>query len=310
MSILSGTATCERHYISLWPKTCRIGPQSNISRVFQPTILSTQTQQQMEANFGSEQTEPFPKDGEIQDGDTRNHQDISPARGVGNLSRLQGCLLPYTNTGTFQEISQISCPRSDIPVQSSVFWSVHSTYGVHCDSKGGETDGHSQGYKNPPVPRRMVGKSYIPPNLSQTHPDPSQNVPGPGLVGELGKIRTGAQTSLRLRRLPVRPQVRSSQTNTGPLAQSSREDTRAVSTSDLPDPAVYVPNRSINSHRKAGSPRPIAHETHTMAYQEQLEGAGISREDHSSTKITPPAFTMVSRGKQCATRSTITPHKT
>ena len=108
-------------------KRRRIGPQSNISRVFQPTILSTQTQQQLEANFGSEQTEPFPKDGEIQNGDTGNHQDISPARGVGNLSRLQGCLLPYTNTGTFQEISQISCPRSDIPAQSSAFWSVHSS---------------------------------------------------------------------------------------------------------------------------------------------------------------------------------------
>ena len=290
-------------------KRSRTGPQSNISRVFQPNILSTQTQQQLAANFGSEQTEPFPKDGEIQNGDTGNHQDISPARGVGNLSRFQGCLLSYTNTGTFQEISQISCPGSDITVQSSAFWSVHSTYGVHCDSKGGETDGHSQGYKNPPVPRRLVGKSYIPPNLSQRHPDPGQNVPGFGLVGELGKVRTGAQTSLRLRRLPVRPQVRSGQTDTGPLAQSSREDTRVVSTPDLSGPAVYVPDRSINSHRKAGSPRPIAYETHTVASQKQLEGAGISREDHSSTKITPPTFTMVARGKQCATRSTITPHK-
>ena len=131
-----------------------------------------------------------------------------------------------------------------------------------------------------------------------------------GWLVNLEKIRTGAQTSLRLRRLPVRPQVRSGQTDTGPLAQSSREDTRAVSTSDLPGLAVYVPNRSINSHRKAGSPRPIAHETHTVASQKQLEGAGISREDHSSTKITPPTFTTVARGKQCATRSTITPHKT
>ena len=215
--------------------------------------------------------------------------------------------IPYT--GTFQEISQISCPGSDIPVQSSAFWSVHSPYGVHCDSKGGETDGHSQGYKNPPVPRRLVGKSYIPPNLSKTHPDPGQNVPGFGRVGELGKVRTGTQTSLQLRRLPVRPQVRSGQTDTGPLAKSSRENTRAVNTSDLSGPAIYVPDRSINSHRKAGSPRPIAYETHTVASQKQLEGAGIAREDHSSTKITPPTFTMVATGKQCATRSTITPHK-
>ena len=94
-------------------KRGRIGPQSNIPRVFQPTLFGSQTQQEMEANTGSEQTESFPKDGEIQNGDTGNHQNISPTRGVGNLSRLQRCLLPYTNTGTIQEISRISCPRSD-----------------------------------------------------------------------------------------------------------------------------------------------------------------------------------------------------
>ena len=215
-----------------------IGSQSNFPRVFQLTFSGSQTQQQMEADLRCEQTESFPKNGDIQDGNTRGHQNFPPTRRVGNLSRLQGCLLPYSNTGTVQEISQISCPGSDIPVQSSAFWSVHSPYGVHCDSKGGKTDGHSQGYKNPPVPRRLVGKSYIPSNLSKTHPDPGQNVPGFGLVGELGKVRTGAQTSLRLCRLPVRPQVWSGQTYTGPLGKSPGKDTRAVSTSDLSGPAV------------------------------------------------------------------------
>ena len=51
------------------------------------------------------------------------------------LYTFQGCLLPYTNTGTIQEISEISCPGSDIPVQSSAFRSVHSTLGLHCNNK-------------------------------------------------------------------------------------------------------------------------------------------------------------------------------
>ena len=46
---------------------------------------------------------------------------------------------------------------------------VHSTLGVHRDPKGGETDGHTQGFKNPPVPRRLVGESQIPPGLSPTY---------------------------------------------------------------------------------------------------------------------------------------------
>ena len=263
----------------------------------------------MEAYTGPKQTKSFPQGGEIQNGDTGNHQDIPPARGVGNLIRLQGCLLPYTNTGTVQEISPISCPGPDLPVQSTAFWSVHNAHGVHCLGKGGETDGHTQGYKNPPVPRRLVGQSQIPPNLSPAHPNLGQDVPGSRLAGELREIRTGAQTSLQLRRLPVWPQVRPGQTDTGPVAKSSRKNTNTAVTTGLSGPTVHVLDRSVNSHRKTSSPRPVAHETHTVASQEQLEGTGISREGHPSTQIPAPTLTMVAKGKQCAPRSTITPHK-
>ena len=150
-------------------KCCRTSKKPNFSGVFQQTIFSPKTQQQVATYPRSEQTESFPQGGEIQDGNTGNHQDVPPTRGVGHLNRFQGRILPYTNTGTVQEISEISCPRSDIPVQGPALWSVHSTLGVYCDSKGGETDGQSQGYKDPPVPRRLVGESHIPPGLSPTY---------------------------------------------------------------------------------------------------------------------------------------------
>ena len=171
-------------------KCNRTGPQSNISGVFQPTLPSPQTQQQMEANTGSKQTKPLPQGGEIQNGDTRNHQNIPPTRGVGHLSRLQGCLLPHTDTGTIQEIPKISCPGPDLSIQGTALWSVHSAHGVHCTSKRGKTDGHTQGYKNPPVARRLVGEGQIPRNFSPAHPNSHQNVPGPRLAGEFGEIRT------------------------------------------------------------------------------------------------------------------------
>ena len=122
-------------------------------------IFGSQTQQQMETNTGPEQIKSVPQDGKIQTGDTRNHQNFPPTGGVGHLDRFQECLLSYPNTGTIQEIPEISCPGLDIPIQSTTFWSVHSTLGVHCSSKGGETGGHTQGYKNPSVPRRLVSKS-------------------------------------------------------------------------------------------------------------------------------------------------------
>ena len=65
-------------------------------------FFSPKAQQQMETYTRSEPTKSFPQGGKIQTGDTGNRQDIPPTRGVGHLNRLQGRLLPYTNTGTVQ----------------------------------------------------------------------------------------------------------------------------------------------------------------------------------------------------------------
>ena len=150
-------------------------------------FLGSKTTQLLETYSRSEQTKPF-----------GGHQYHPPIRGVGYLNRFQGRLLPYTNTGTVQEISEISCPGSDIPVQSSAFRSVYSTHGVHCSNKGVETDGHTQGYKDPPIPRRLVGESQIPPGLSPPHSRSSENMPRTRLAGEFRKIRTGTKASLPL----------------------------------------------------------------------------------------------------------------
>ena len=271
------------------------GSKSQIPRVFQLTISSPKAQQQMEANTGPKQTKPFPQGGKVHNGDTGNHQNIPPTRGVGHLSRFQRCLLPHTNTRTIQEIPTIPCPGPDLSVQSTALWSVHIAHGVHCVSKGGETDGHTPGYKDPPVPRRLVGESQVLSNLSPAHPKLSPNMPGTRLGGEFREIRTGTQTGLRLCRLPVRPQ--------------SVTSTNTFVTTGLSGPAVHVPDRSSNSHRKASSPRPTTHETHTVASQKQLEGPRISREDYPSTKDPASSFTMVAKGRQCASRLTVTPSK-
>ena len=48
-------------------------------------------------------------------------------------------------------------------------------------------------HKNLPVPRRLVGESYIPPGLSPAHSRSSEDMPRTWLAGELGKIRSGTE---------------------------------------------------------------------------------------------------------------------
>ena len=231
-------------------------------------------------------------------------------RGVGYLNLFQGRLLPHSNTGTVQEISEISRPGSDLSVQSTTIRFVLSTHGVHCRSKEGETDGHTQGYKDPPIPRRLVGESQILPNLSPAYTGFSKNVLTTRLAGEFGEIRAGTKTSLRFCRLPVRPQVRSGLAHTGLVAEPSRENTETAIHSGLCNPAVHVLDRSANRHRKASSPRPTPYETHTVASQKQLEDTRVSRKSDPNSQITAPPPTVVAGGRQFYSRSTITPNKT
>ena len=109
-------------------KCCRTGSKPDFTRVFRLFLVPKPNKWRPILDLN--QSKSFPQGGEIQNGDVGNHQDVPKARGMGHLHRLQGRLLPYTNTGTIQEIPQISYPRSDIPVQSSAFRPVHSTLGV------------------------------------------------------------------------------------------------------------------------------------------------------------------------------------
>ena len=75
-----------RGITSAYSKKCyRTGKQTDLPGVLQPIIPGSQTQQQMEANPGLEQSKPFSQNRKIQDGNSGNHQNLSPTRTVGNL---------------------------------------------------------------------------------------------------------------------------------------------------------------------------------------------------------------------------------
>ena len=141
------------------------------------------------------------------------------------------------------------------------------------------------------------------------HTNPSKNVSETRLAGECRKIGTGAETSLQLCRLPIRPQVRPGQTDTGPVAKPSRQNKITTASTDLSGPAVHVLDRPTDSHIKTSSLRPPTHETHTVASQKQLESTRIPGKGYSSTQVTSPTLAMVATGREHPTRPTLTPHK-
>ena len=70
--------------VSAYEQKCnRVGQKSRISGVLQPTFLGPKTKQPVETYTVPEQSKSTPQGRKLQNGDTRNHQDIPPTRGVG-----------------------------------------------------------------------------------------------------------------------------------------------------------------------------------------------------------------------------------
>ena len=294
-------------------KCSRVGPEPTVPGVLQPVIFSTQTKQPVETYLGSEQTQHISENTVLQNGDPRDYKNLPPDRGVAYFHRFQGCLLPHTHQQRIQEVHAFSHPGQIVPIQSITFWSLPSPNGFHSSGQRNQIPSNAKGYKNPPVPRRLVGQSQIPTNLSPAYTDPSIPLSRIGLASEQGKIRTGIQTSFQFRRLPVQldgGDGGEGQTHTRALADPTNKNTGTHIQSNMPGPEINVPYRAIDGHRKTGTLRPVTHETHTVASQEQLDGPRDNGKGHSHSKVTPPTSEMVAGGKECSYRSTITPTKT
>ena len=216
---------------------------------------------------------------------------------MGHIHRLQRRILPHTNLQSVQEVHAFSPPGSVLPVQSPTLWSIHSSHGVHSGGQRGQTHGTLEGYKDPPVPRRLAGESLYPKHLSPAYTNLSNPLPGTRVAGKQGKVRTGSQTGFQLRRLPVRPEGGQGQTNNRTLADPNRQDQINTVRSGLPGPTIHVPHRSTHSNRKASPLRATSHETHIVALEKQLEGPRITGKGDPGPQVPPPPPKVVAGGK-------------
>ena len=270
-------------------------------------FLVPKPKQLVATHLGSEQTKQLYENTVFQNGDTRDNTNLPPDRGVGDFHRFQRRILPHTYKQPVQEVYAVSHSRQDLPIQSTTLWPVHSPHGIHCGSQRGEMACNERGYKDPPVPRRLVGQSHLPPGLSSTDENSSVTLQGVGVAGKRGQIRAGTQTSFQLRRLPVRLEGRQGQTHHRTLADPTKQNTGDLIKPNLSGPEANVPDRSVNCHREASTFGQTTHETHTVASQKQLEGTRNPGEDNPHSKVTPPTPKMVAGGRQCCYRSTLTP---
>ena len=291
-------------------KGSREGQGSNLTSLFQQTVHCPKAEPQVAANLGPQYSKSVFMRKNIQNGDSRDNPDLSTTRGVGDIARLQRRLLPHSNSLHIPKIPQVPLSEPVVPVSGTSLWPVNSSHGVHWCGQRGQINGSVTGYKNPPVPRRLVDSSPYQRILPPGNPVPPSPLPGVGLDGKHAKVRTGTPTSLRLRRLPVRPTQRSSQAYSKPLGSPSTKNNSAFTEQILPSENFHVSYRSSHCDRKTGAPRQTAHETYSVAPQEALESPRISGKGDPNSKVSPSVPAVVDPRGKCPKGSALTPPAT
>ena len=215
---------------------------------------------------------------------------VASARGMGHFAGLQRRLLPHSHCSDIQEVSKISPEQGQLPLYFPSLWSSNGPVGIHQSGQGGQTNGSSKGYQDPPVPRRLVATSPFPGNLPTAYPDPLGPMSRAGLAGKHAEVRAGAPTGFQLRRLPVRPFDRSGFTHSGPANQSKREASVHQSSELLYRSSVHVPDRSSDCDGKASLVRSAPYEANSVAPEASLACARTPGEGNSGSQVAPSSF--------------------
>ena len=223
----------------------------------------------------------------IQNGNPRDNLDIFTTRGMGVIAGFQRRLFPHSNSQRVPEVSQVPFPKPILPVPGPPLWPINSPDGVHLSGQGGQVNGSSQGYKDPPVPRRLVDLSPYQRILPPGHPIPPRPLSGVGLGGEPPKVRAGTQTNLRVCGLQVRSLSRTGPTDPKPLGVDYPEGGISSIQTNLPSQEIHVPDRPAHSNGETGTPGEAPHEAHPVAPQETLESPRIPRKGDTGPTPTP-----------------------
>ena len=173
----------------------RDGEGSNISSLLQQTFHSSQTKPKMATHIGPQYSEQIFERKNIQNGNPRD-SDFFTSRGMGDLAGLQRRLFPHSSSCQVPEISQVPLPKSVLSVPGPSLWPLNGSNGVHLCGQRSQVNGSVPGYKDPPVPRRLVNLSPYQRILPPGHSVPPRPLSGVGLGGEPTKVRVETQTGV------------------------------------------------------------------------------------------------------------------
>ena len=157
---------------------------------------------------------------QVQDGNSRIHQDLPDSRGMGSVDRSGGRLPSHPHPSSLKEIPKILPQVSGVPVHLPTFRTGHSPPGLYHDRKGGEAHGSHPRAQTPPIPG-LADQVSIPGGSPSEHPGSGRSNPVLGMDHQSTKIRTESHSGVFVHGLRVPPRFSPCKTHSREMAQTS-----------------------------------------------------------------------------------------
>ena len=106
---------------------CGRAGTSSFSRLLQPIVCRDEGLRVLETDHRSFHSEYLCSQVSIQGGDSPVCSSVCVEQRLDGVFGLEGVLLANSNSSEKPQVSQIRCFRMGLPVQGSVFWSLHSS---------------------------------------------------------------------------------------------------------------------------------------------------------------------------------------
>ena len=266
----------------------------------------------METCPGPEHLEHLFEHRDVQDGNPRDNKNLPPSRGVGHIHRFQRSILPHTNSQSVQEVHALLPPGSVLPVQALPFGLSTAPMEFTVVAKEVKLVAFQKGIRI----HQYLDDWLVRASTHHTCLQHTQTLVT--LRQELGWLVNKEKLELVPKQVFnfVGYQFDLKEGKVRPTEERWQALTHKIR-SILSDPLCPVrqfmsliglltaTEKQVHLGRLT-----VKHETHTVALEKQLEGPRVTGKGDLGPQIPPPPSKVVAGGKQCASRSTITPSKT
>ena len=183
---------------------CYGGSPVRNSRVLRQDFCGAKVFGRLETRPRPVNSKPVLREHKFQDGVPFLHSGLDTPRGLGNVNRSEGCLLPYPDTQVGQEVPSICLEGQNLPIRGPTFWASPCPMGVYQDSQGilWQREGH--GISSQSLSGRLVDPCVIKSPMLQAHGQDPFYVPRIGLPDQLEKVRACTQAEIPVSGYDVR----------------------------------------------------------------------------------------------------------